>query len=270
MEEEEEEEEESPKVTKKSCNVVFLGHVGLLIFTIICNCFLCISIYIHIFFLDHGKSTTCGHILRMCGLIDERTMEKNNRDAKVKAGEGYTYAFAMDELEEERVRGKTFECGHATFETETKHWEIIDAPGHRQFIPHMIGGASQADVAVLIISARKGEFETGFEREGQTKEHIIIARTVGVHSLIVAISKMDEPTVQWDEERYNDIKKRLTPFLKQAGWNVKEIQWIPISGLVGTNIVTTDTKTCPWYTFDIYLFIFFILKYIIFFSFICL
>jgi peptide chain release factor subunit 3 len=103
----------------------------------------------------------------------------------------------------EREKGKTVEVGRAFFETEGKHFTILDAPGHKSFVPNMIGGAAQADLAVLVISARKGEFETGFDRGGQTREHAMLAKTAGVRHLIVLINKMDDPTVEWSEERYN-------------------------------------------------------------------
>lgn len=101
----------------------------------------------------------------------------------------------------EREKGKTVEVGRAFFETEGKHFTILDAPGHKSFVPNMIGGAAQADLAVLVISARKGEFETGFDRGGQTREHAMLAKTAGVRHLIVLINKMDDPTVEWSEER---------------------------------------------------------------------
>ena len=112
--------------------------------------------------------------------------------------ESWKYAWALDTTDEERAKGKTQECGRGTFETETRSFSILDAPGHKHFVPHMIGGASQADIAVLVISARKGEFETGFEKGGQTREHAVLAKTAGVRTLIVAINKMDDPTVSCD------------------------------------------------------------------------
>lgn len=135
--------------------------------------------------------------------------------------ESWKYAWALDTTDEERAKGKTQECGRGTFETgskpqncraasspqpissaaETRTFSILDAPGHKHFVPHMIGGASQADIAVLVISARKGEFETGFEKGGQTREHAVLAKTAGVRTLIVAINKMDDTTVNWEKER---------------------------------------------------------------------
>ncbi|KAL8215413.1 UNVERIFIED_CONTAM: Eukaryotic peptide chain release factor GTP-binding subunit ERF3A [Gekko kuhli] len=110
-------------------------------------------------------------------------------------------SWALDTNQEERDKGKTVEVGRAYFETEKKHFTILDAPGHKSFVPNMIGGASQADLAVLVISARKGEFETGFEKGGQTREHAMLAKTAGVKHLIVLINKMDDPTVNWSNER---------------------------------------------------------------------
>lgn len=121
----------------------------------------------------------------------------------------------------ERDKGKTVEVGRAYFETERKHFTILDAPGHKSFVPNMIGGAAQADLAVLVISARKGEFETGFDRGGQTREHAMLAKTAGVKHLVVLVNKMDDPTVNWDVERYNECKDKILPYLKKLGyvWN---------------------------------------------------
>jgi peptide chain release factor subunit 3 len=111
-------------------------------------------------------------------------------------------AYIMDTNEEERVKGKTVEVGRAHFETEHTRFTILDAPGHKSYVPNMISGASQADIGVLVISARKGEFETGYEKGGQTREHVLLAKTLGVAKLVVVINKMDDPTVKWSKERY--------------------------------------------------------------------
>jgi peptide chain release factor subunit 3 len=215
---------------KRHLNIVFIGHV------------------------DAGKSTISGHIMYLSGMVDERTMEKYEREAKAKHRESWKFAWCMDTTDEERSRGKTQECGRGSFETEAKNYTILDAPGHKNFVPHMIGGASQADVAVLVISVRKGEFEAGFDRAGQTREHAVLAKTAGVKMLIVGINKMDDPSVAleggiWDEERYNEVKGFLEPFLKQTGFNIKtEVHFMPISGFTGWNLkVRVDTKICPWY-----------------------
>eukprot|EP00922_Rhytidocystis_sp_ex-Travisia-forbesii_P018207 GHVS01027088.1.p1 GENE.GHVS01027088.1~~GHVS01027088.1.p1 ORF type:complete len:456 (+),score=29.75 GHVS01027088.1:26-1393(+) len=195
-------------------NVVFIGHV------------------------DAGKSTTCGNILYLSGQVDERTMEKYEKDAKEKNRESWFLAFIMDTNEEERAKGKTVEVGRAEFETENRRFTILDAPGHSSFVPNMISGAAQADVGVLIISARKGEFETGFEKGGQTREHALLAKTLGVNQLIVAVNKMDDSTCQWNEPRYREIERKLTPYLKSCGYNpAKDIFFVPMSGLTGQNLL---------------------------------
>jgi peptide chain release factor subunit 3 len=157
-------------------------------------------------------------------------------------------SWALDTNLEERDKGKTVEVGRAFFETESKHFTILDAPGHKSFVPNMIGGASQADVAVLVISARKGEFETGFERGGQTREHAMLVKTAGVRHLIIVVNKMDDPTVEWDEARFIDIRDKLTPYLKKCGFNPKsDIFYIPVSGLTGINLKDCAREMCPWY-----------------------
>ena len=163
-------------------------------------------------------------------------------------------AYIMDTNEEERAKGKTVEVGRACFETPKKRYTILDAPGHKSFVPNMIIGASQADIGVLVISARKGEFETGFERGGQTREHAQLAKTLGVTKLVVAINKMDEPSIvesdgKWSKARYDEIESKLSPFLRGCGYNPKkDLIWIPISGLMGTNMKdTVDKSLCPWY-----------------------
>ena len=147
--------------TKEHLNVVFIGHV------------------------DAGKSTIGGQLLYLTGMVDKRTLEKYEREAKEKNRESWYLSWALDTNQEERDKGKTVEVGRAYFETENRHFTLLDAPGHRGFVPNMIGGASQADLAVLVISARKGEFETGFERGGQTREHAMLAKTAGKKTRMV-------------------------------------------------------------------------------------
>ncbi|XP_040871698.1 eukaryotic peptide chain release factor GTP-binding subunit ERF3A isoform X2 [Glycine max] len=218
-------EEDEPEMTKRHLNVVFIGHV------------------------DAGKSTTGGQILFLSGQVDERTIQKYEKEAKDKSRESWYMAYIMDTNEEERVKGKTVEVGRAHFETETTRFTILDAPGHKSYVPNMISGASQADIGVLVISARKGEFETGYERGGQTREHVQLAKTLGVSKLLVVVNKMDEPTVQWSKERYDEIESKMVPFLKQSGYNVKkDVLFLPISGLMGANMKTrVDKSVCPWW-----------------------
>ena len=162
---------------KEHVNVIFLGHV------------------------DAGKSTLGGSILYATGMVDERTMEKYKREAKEAGRESWWLSWALDLTKEERAKGKTVEVGRGFFETEKRRYSILDAPGHKTFVPNMIGGASQADVGILVISARKGEYETGFEKGGQTREHAMLAKTQGVNKLVVVVNKMDDLTVGWSEDR---------------------------------------------------------------------
>lgn len=209
---------------KKLVNVIFIGHV------------------------DAGKSTLSGHLMYLTGMLDDRTLAKFESEAKAKNRESWKFAWALDVTDAERAKGKTEECGRAAFETDDKRFIIIDAPGHKSFVPHMIGGAAQADVAVLVISARRGEFETGFEKGGQTREHAMLAKTAGVKRLCVVINKMDDPTVEWSKDRYDECVTKLTPYLKNVGFNLKEIQWMPISGLGGANLKESiPDNLAPWY-----------------------
>lgn len=209
---------------KAHVNIVFIGHV------------------------DAGKSTIGGHIMYLTGMVEKRTLEKYEREAKEKNRESWYLSWALDTNQEERDKGKTVEVGRAYFETEHKHFTILDAPGHKSFVPNMIGGASQADVAVLVISARKGEFETGFERGGQTREHAMLVKTAGVKHLIVVVNKMDDTTVEWNETRYEEIKEKLTPYLRKCGFNPKtDIFYIPVSGLTGAFLKESRPDCCSWY-----------------------
>lgn len=162
---------------KEHVNVVFIGHV------------------------DAGKSTLGGNILYLTGMVDERTMEKYEKEAREAGRESWYLSWALDTSKEERSKGKTVEVGRARFETEKRRYTILDAPGHKSFVPNMISGAAQADVGVLVISARKGEFETGFDKGGQTREHAVLAKMQGINKLVIVINKMDDPTVEWRKER---------------------------------------------------------------------
>lgn len=141
------------------------------------------------------------------------------------------------------------EVGRANFESETYRYTILDAPGHKNYVPNMISGAAQADIGVLVISARKGEFETGFEKGGQTREHALLAKTLGVQYLIVVINKMDDPTVEWDIKRYEECVSKLKPYLKSCGYTIKtEVKFVPISGLMGHNVLNeVPEATCGWW-----------------------
>jgi peptide chain release factor subunit 3 len=206
-------------------NIVFVGHV------------------------DAGKSTISGQVLYSTGMVDERTIEKYTREATEQKRESWFLAYIMDTNEEERAKGKTVEVGRAPFTTAKKRYTILDAPGHKNYVPNMIAGAAQADVAILVISARQGEFEAGFDKAGQTKEHALLIKTLGVSRIVVLVNKMDDSSVNWGVERYNFIVNKLTPFLKGLGYaTAAQLQFIPVSGILGLNIKKeVDEATCPFY-----------------------
>jgi len=152
----------------------------------------------------------------------------------------------MDKLKSERERGITIDISLWQFETPKYHFTIIDAPGHRDFIKNMITGTSQADCAILMIASPQGEFEAGISKEGQTREHALLSFTLGVKQMIVCLNKMDEKTVNYSEERYTEIKKEVSDFLKKVGYKPDNINFIPISGWVGDNMLDKSTNT-SWY-----------------------
>ncbi|MCJ1273170.1 translation termination factor GTPase eRF3 [Puttea exsequens] len=210
---------------KEHVNLIFIGHV------------------------DAGKSTLGGSILYATGMVDERTMDKYKREAKEAGRETWYLSWALDLTKEERAKGKTVEVGRGFFETEKRRYTILDAPGHKTFVPNMIGGASQADVGILVISARKGEYETGFEKGGQTREHAILAKTQGVNKLVVVVNKMDDPTVEWSHNRYKECTDKLLSFLsRQVGYAKADITFMPISAQTTVGIKDrVPKKLAPWY-----------------------
>ncbi|KAI9743041.1 MAG: translation termination factor GTPase eRF3 [Claussenomyces sp. TS43310] len=210
---------------KEHVNIIFIGHV------------------------DAGKSTLGGSILYATGMVDERTMEKNKKEAKEMGRETWYLSWALDLTKEERSKGKTVEVGRGYFETDKRRYSILDAPGHKTYVPSMIGGASQADVGILVISARKGEYETGFEKGGQTREHAMLAKTQGVNKLVVVINKMDDATVQWSKERYTECTTKLGAFLKATGYSLKtDVFFMPIAAQQTMGIKDRIPKgVAPWY-----------------------
>ncbi|KAG8532900.1 translation termination factor GTPase eRF3 [Bacidia gigantensis] len=210
---------------KEHVNVIFIGHV------------------------DAGKSTLGGSILQATGMVDERTMDKYKRDAKDAGKESWYLSWVMDLNKEERSKGKTIEVGKGFFETDKRRYSILDAPGHKNYVPNMLLGASQADVGILVISARKGEYETGFERGGQTREHAILAKTQGVNKLLIVVNKMDDPTVEWSQDRYKECTEKLTTFLnRQVGFSKGDLTFMPISAQSTIGIKDRiPKKTAPWW-----------------------
>ncbi|KAF7347788.1 hypothetical protein MVEN_01536300 [Mycena venus] len=205
---------------KTHVNVVVIGHV------------------------DSGKSTTTGHLIYKCGGIDKRTIEKFEKEAAELGKGSFKYAWVLDKLKAERERGITIDIALWKFETPKFIVTVIDAPGHRDFIKNMITGTSQADCAILIIAGGTGEFEAGISKDGQTREHALLAFTLGVRQLIVAVNKMD--TTKWSEDRFNEIIKETSTFIKKVGYNPKSIAFVPISGWHGDNMLEESTNM-PWF-----------------------
>lgn len=208
---------------KKHVNLVVIGHV------------------------DSGKSTSTGHLIYKCGGIDERTIQKFEKEAKEIGKESFKYAWVLDKLKAERERGITIDIALWKFESPKYSFTIIDAPGHRDFIKNMITGTSQADVAILVIAAGTGEFEAGFGKEGQTREHALLAYTMGIKQVILAINKMD--ACGYSEERFTDIKKEVLDYLKKIGFQEKNVNVVAYSGFHGDNMIEKSDKM-PWYKGD--------------------
>ncbi|MEM2321384.1 MAG: translation elongation factor EF-1 subunit alpha [Candidatus Bathyarchaeia archaeon] len=197
--------------------------------------------------VDHGKSTTMGHFLYLTGVVDERVIKQYEEEAKKMGKESFKYAWILDNLKEERERGLTIDLRYLKFETPKFFFTIIDAPGHRDFVKNMITGASQADAAILVVSAKKGEFEAGIGPGGQTREHAFLAFTLGVRQIIVLVNKMDDLTVNWSKERYEEIKNEVGRMLRLVGYKVDKIPFIPVSGWLGDNLVKSSSNM-PWYS----------------------
>jgi len=196
--------------------------------------------------VDAGKSTTTGHLIYKCGGIDKRTIEKFEKESKDMGKASLKYAWVLDKLKAERERGITIDIALWKFETPKYYITIIDAPGHRDFIKNMITGTSQADCAVLVIASGTGEFEAGIAKNGQTREHALLAYTLGVKQMIVAINKMDDKSVNYSQARFNEIQTEVSQFLKKIGYNPEKINFVPISGWNGDNMLE-KSDNMPWY-----------------------
>ncbi|MGQ9587524.1 MAG: translation elongation factor EF-1 subunit alpha [Thermoplasmata archaeon] len=198
---------------KPHMNLVFIGHV------------------------DHGKSTTVGRLLLDTGHIEPHVIEKYKKEAEQKGKATFEFAWVMDGLKEERERGLTIDVAHKRFNSAKFYFTIIDAPGHRDFVKNMITGTSQADAAVIVVSAIEGP-------QAQTKEHIFLARTLGVPQVIIEVNKMD--AVNYQQVKYEETKKAVTELLKTVGYKVEEVQFVPASGYKGDNVAKPSTNM-PWY-----------------------
>merc|ERR1712117_353598 len=196
--------------------------------------------------VDSGKSTSTGHLIYKCGGIGKRTIEKFEKEAAESGKGSFKYAWVLDKLKAERERGITIDIALWKFETNKYSVTIIDAPGHRDFIKNMITGPSQADCAVLIVASSTGEFEAGISKNGQTREHALLAYTLGVKQLIVGVNKMDSTEPPYSKSRFNEIKKEVEAYVKKIGYNPKSIAFVPISGWHGDNMIEA-TSNMPWY-----------------------
>jgi len=199
--------------TKPVINVAFVGHV------------------------DHGKSTTIGHLMFQSGKLPQQELDKLRAEAVKHGKVGFEFAYFMDKFKEERERGVTIDLSYEKLPTNKYDVTIIDAPGHRDFVKNMITGASQADAAFLTVAAKEGV-------QPQTKEHVWLLRTMGVRQIAVLVNKMD--TVDYKEDAYNKVKVDVSVILKQAGYKLDEVPFIPISGFKGENLVKKSDKM-PWY-----------------------
>jgi len=204
---------------KPHMNLVFIGHV------------------------DHGKSTLVGRMLLETGHIEQHLIDKYRKEAEERGKGGFEFAYVMDNLKEERERGVTIDVAHKRFDTDKYYFTIIDAPGHRDFIKNMITGTSQADAAVVVVAAPEGVM-------AQTKEHIFLARTLGVSQIVIAVNKMDMTKPEYDEKRYEAVKKEVSQLLRLVGYNPATTPFIPVSALKGDNAVKGQQSNLPWYKGD--------------------
>ncbi|PWY70998.1 elongation factor 1 alpha [Aspergillus heteromorphus CBS 117.55] len=212
--------EYSKSQRKKAMNFAVIGHV------------------------DAGKSTLMGRLLADLKAVDQRTLDKYRSEAHQMGKESFALAWVLDQGAEERARGVTIDIATNKFETESTVFTIVDSPGHRDFVPNMIAGASQADFAVLVIDSGTGNFESGLK--GQTKEHALLARSMGIQRIIVAVNKMD--SVEWDQERFEEIEQQVSSFLTTAGFQAKNIAFVPCSGISGDNVTRrSEDPKVSWY-----------------------
>ncbi len=203
---------------KPHMNIVFIGHV------------------------DHGKSTTVGRVLLETGAIDKFLIEKYKKMAEEKGKATFEFAWVMDNLKEERERGVTIDVSHKKFMTDKYYFTVIDAPGHRDFVKNMITGTSQADAAAVVVSAPDGP-------QAQTKEHIFLAKTLGVKQIIIVVNKMDATKPEWDEKQFQKTKDEVSSLLKTVGYKLDETPFVPISAYTGDNIAAKSAKM-PWFKGD--------------------
>jgi elongation factor 1-alpha len=187
--------------------------------------------------IDHGKSTLVGRLLFETGFVPKHVIEAYKKEAEAKGKGSFEFAWVMDNLKEERERGITIDIAHKRFDTPKYYFTIVDCPGHRDFVKNMITGASQADAAVLVVSASEGVQE-------QTKEHVFLARTLGINQLIISVNKMD--MVKFDQKKFEEAKKNISDLLKMVAYKPEGMLFIPTSAFLGDNI-KDKSKNMTWY-----------------------
>jgi translation elongation factor 1A (EF-1A/EF-Tu) len=190
--------------------------------------------------VDHGKSTLVGRLLYETGSVPEHVIEQHKEEAEEKGKGGFEFAYVMDNLAEERERGVTIDIAHQEFDTDQYNFTIVDCPGHRDFVKNMITGASQADNAVLVVAADDGVAP-------QTREHVFLARTLGINELIIGVNKMD--LVDYGESKYEEVKDEVGDLLNQVRFDTEKASFIPISAFEGDNIAEASDNT-GWYSGD--------------------
>uniref|UniRef100_A0A8I6YNC6 Elongation factor 1-alpha n=2 Tax=Hordeum vulgare subsp. vulgare TaxID=112509 RepID=A0A8I6YNC6_HORVV len=196
--------------------------------------------------VNSGKSTTTGHLIYKLGGIDETVIQCLEKEAAEMNKRSFKYAWVLDKLKAERERGITIDIALWKFETTKYYCTVIDAPGHRDFIKNMITGTSQADCAVLIIDSTKGGFEAGISKDGQTREHSLLAFVLGVKQMICCCNKMDATAPKYSKTRYEEIVKEVSSYLKKVGYNPDKVPFVPISGFEGDNMIERSTNL-NWY-----------------------
>ncbi|XP_034928160.1 uncharacterized protein [Populus alba] len=197
--------------------------------------------------VDSGKSTLSGRLLHLLGRITQKEMLKYEKEAKLQGKGSFAYAWALDESPEERERGITMTVAVAYFDSKKYHVVVIDSPGHKDFVPNMISGSTQADAAILVIDASVGGFEAGMDNKGQTREHALLIRSFGVDQIIVAVNKMD--SVEYSKDRFDLIRTQLGTFLRSCGFKDSLVLWIPLSAVENQNLVAapSDIRLSSWY-----------------------
>ncbi|KAI8547694.1 hypothetical protein RHMOL_Rhmol07G0216200 [Rhododendron molle] len=198
--------------------------------------------------VDSGKSTLSGRLLQLSGRISQKEMHKYEKEAKLQGKGSFAYAWALDESAEERERGITMTVAVAYFDSKRYHVVLLDSPGHKDFVPNMISGATQADAAILVIDASVGSFEAGMDSTGgQTREHAQLIRSFGADQIIVAINKMD--VVEYSKERFDAIKLQVGTFLRSCGFKDSSVSWVPLSAIENQNLMVaaSDSRLLSWY-----------------------